>query len=452
MENAPADHTAEFADFDAETEHPMKTIGIYVQPPTPDQTHLLDFYKDCGYNYVEFCDIGFHWHVDELPDYYAKLGKSVRDAKAKGLQTWILLLAGMKQWRGPGPSGNPGTFSALDKTLLKQRLEFIQTTVRGTTDTDGYAFFAGDPGGDPEGRSTVDDCIDFANQVHKIVRTHAPNAQFQLNVWAIAEWKGFPSPFSIDFWQRQVELSKAICDRPGLLGPDCGIALSLDNLYRSLTLASHAEAGIPPENWPTPATVRALRQRKVAPVLGWPYFLIDEIDDGFITPNNVATGGQTQAETRYIRAIANHGHRLGLDGLVGNASYVAAEALNVWAFAQMCQNPRLSPESALDQWAALIAEPGSRQALSTVLRFVENHSNWENSLPAKHRLPRFDTGNVRTAASAIQLLASVRPRAKTDIVLPEPPAKYLPRLRKRLDWIAEGKIGGMAPLVKSKAK
>lgn len=429
----------------------MKTIGLYAQPPTPGQAHLLDFYKACGYNYLEYCDIGFHWHADKLPGYYDGLGQSLRLAKAKGFQTWVLLLAGMRQWRGPGDSGNPGTFSALDKTLLKERLGFVQTAVRGCADADGFAFFAGDPGGDPEGRSTVDDCIDFGRQVQAIVRGNAPKAKFQLNVWAIAEWKGFPSPFSLDFWLRQVELSKEILARPGVLGPDCGIALSLDNLYRSLTLSSHAEAGIEPEDWPRPADIEALRKRNVAPVLGWPYFLVDEIDDGFITPNNVASGGQTQAETRYIRAIVDHGRRLGLDGLVANATYVNAEALNIWTFAQMCKDPRLSPGTALDRWAKILAHPGSDAGLANVLRFVENHSNWENSLPTKHRLPRFDTGKVRTPADALALLQKVQPRERTEIVLPETPSAYLPRLRKRLEWIAEGKIGGMAPLVKSKA-
>ena len=49
---------------------------------------------------------------------------------------------------------------------------------------------------------------------------------------------------------------------------------------------------------------------------------MDEIDDGFISPNNVASGGQSQAETRYIRAIIDQGLDLGLDGLVANASEI----------------------------------------------------------------------------------------------------------------------------------
>jgi hypothetical protein len=50
-------------------------------------------------------------------------------------------------------------------------------------------------------------------------------------------------------------------------------------------------------------TFRGLRARGVKSLLGWPYFLVDETDEGYVRPNNVASGGQSSAETRYIRAL-----------------------------------------------------------------------------------------------------------------------------------------------------
>jgi hypothetical protein len=436
----------------AQRAHPFDTVGIYIQPPAENDRQSYDFFKACGYNYLEFVEGGFGRRPDALSAYYAEMSRAIDAAHKKGFRVSILLLAGMVQWKGPAESGSAGTFSALDRTKLQERLDYLQRAVTGLSSADGFAFFAGDPGGDPEGRSTVEDCIAFSRQVHRIVREHAPKAGFSVNLWAIAEWAGFPSPFSLTFWQQQVKLSRAVAESPSLLGPDCGIVFSLDNYYRSLTLTCYADAGITPELYPAAQDIRKLRDRGVKPILGWPYFLVDEVDDGFITPNNVASGGQSQAETRYIRAIATRGRTLGLDGLVANASFVRAEPLNIWAFAQMCRSPELTPGRALDRYAGFLADAKTKGELSKVLRFIENNSNWQNSLPPASRLPDFDCGGVTSATIALERLAKVRPCARPAIPLPEPPALYLARLRKRLEAIAAGRIGGVAPIVRSKPK
>lgn len=421
------------------------TVGLYVQPPTAAQAHYLDFYKACGYNYLEFCEGGFAHRTDLLPGYHAEVADAIRQAQRKGFKVWILLLAGMKQWKGPEAAGGAGTFSALDAPELEERLGFIEQAVKALHGADGFEFFAGDPGGDPLGRSTVKDCIAFSQRVKEIVGRHAPRAGFALNLWAIAEWSGFPSPFSLAFWQKQVELSRAVAAEPGLLGPDCGVVFSMDNYYRSLTLTALADFGVEPEPYPKAVDVEALRRRKVKPVLGWPYFLVDECDDGFITPNNVVTGGQSQAETRYIRAIVDHGREVGLDGLVANASFVAAEALNIYAFGRMCREPAPAPGDLLDDWADMIADKATAPALGNVLRFVENQCNWQNSLPARYRIPDFQGFGLSNAAEAMALLDTVRARAAAPIPLPEPPPQVLARYRQRLQRIAAGDIGGPNP-------
>ncbi len=426
------------------------TVGLYIQPPGEKDQHFYDFFKASGYNYLEFVEGGFAIRPDRLPKYYADMSHAIDAEHRKGFKVWILLLAGMQQWKGPAEGGSAGTFSALNKPLLDERLSYLKQAVQGMHNADGFVFFAGDPGGDPEGRSTVQDCIGFSKQVHQIVREQAPKAKFTVNLWAIAEWAGFPSPFSLTFWQQQVNLSRAVAEAPAFLGPDCGIVFSLDNYYRSLTLACYADAGVKPELYPTSSDIQKLRAKGVKPVLGWPYFLVDEVDDGFITPNNVVTGGQSQSETRYIRAITSQGRALGLDGLVANASYIRAEPLNIYAFAQMCRSPELTPEAALDKYAALIADAKTKGELAKVLRFIENHSNWQNSLPPAARLKDFDCGDVTSATIALEKLSKVVPCEKPAIPLPEPPAPYLERLRKRLEAIAAGHIGGVAPLHKPK--
>jgi hypothetical protein len=425
----------------------LPTVGIYITPPRSEESHLYDFYKACGYNYLEFCEGGFGRRPDILPAYHAEMAQAIDAAKKRGFKVWILLLAGMKQWKGPAETGSAGTFSALHADLLAERLSYIRQAVQSLQNADGFEFFAGDPGGDPEGRSTVQDCIAFARKVRDIVRENAPNSQFAVNLWAIAEWAGFPSPFSLDFWQKQVALSKAVAAEKDLLGPDCGIIFSMDNYYRSLTLACYADANLKPELYPRAADIKMLHARGVKPIYGWPYFLVDEVDDGFITPNNVVTRGQSQAETRYIRAIVDRGREIGLDGLIANAAYVPAEPLNIYAFGRMCHDPHLSPEAFLDEYAGLIADAATKHSLAQVLRFLENHSNWDNSLPPQYRLKPLDCGEVTSAQIAMDRLAKVTPRETSPIPLPEPPAAYLKRLQRRLQVIAEGKIGGFAPIV-----
>ena len=178
---------------------------------------------------------------------------------------------------------------------------------------------------------------------------------------------------------------------------------------------------------------------------------MDECDDGFITPNNVATKGQSQCETRYIRAVIDRGRQIGLDGLVANAAFVLAEPLNIYAFGRMCHSASLTPDALLEEYSGLLADRQTGHTLAQVLRFIENHSNWDNSLPKRYRLKPLDCGDITSAVIAQERLAKVVPLAKAPIPLPETPALYLARLQRRLDAIAAGNIGDVAPIVRHKA-
>jgi len=452
-DRAQTDDSAVDAERPAKNTIRFETVGLYVSLPTdppPTDPAVYDFLRASGYNYLEFCEAGFRTRPDLLPDYYNRMSRAIDTAHQRGFRVGILLLAGMEQWKGPDETGSAGVFSPLDKTKLRERLSYIRREVRHLRNADSFAFMPGDPGGDRKGRSTVEDCIDFSRQVHQIVRQEAPAAKFAINLWGIAEWEGFPSPLSLPFWQQEVKLSRVVVAAPALLGPDCGVAFPLHNYYRSLTLACYTDAGLKPEPYPTAKDIRILRERGVKPLLGWPYFLVDEADDGYIRPNNAESRGQSSAETRYIRALVDRGRALGLDGLVANAIYPKDEALNIYAFGQMCGSDNLTPGQLIDRFAGLVADGETRVALGQVLRYIENHSNWQISLPAWSRLKDFDVPNVKSASTALDLLAQVRPRVNPAIPLPEAPALYLGRLKKRLEAIAAGKIGTVNPIIKTK--
>jgi hypothetical protein len=165
---------------------PFKTIGIYIFQQ-PEKINRYKFLKDCGYNYIEFCENSFGWKPETHPAYFKVLNDEIEKIHALGMKVGIIILSGMKQWKGPGDYGYLGAFSPT-----------------------------------------------------------APSAQFSINLWAIAEWDGFPSPFTLEFWQKQVTLSKIAAEQTKYLWPDTGIIFSLDNYYRSLTLMRYFEQDIEP--------------------------------------------------------------------------------------------------------------------------------------------------------------------------------------------------------------
>src|SRR5207247_9609853 len=197
---------------------------------------------------------------------------------------------------------------------------------------DVFVFLPGDPGGDPEGNSRLADYVSLCRKAQEIVKQEAPAATFILNLWAIAQWEGFPSPSSLRFWEQEVKLSRAAVAAPGLLGPKRGVSFPLHNYYRSLALSRYSRAGLKPELYPAAQDIETLRKRGVGPLLGWPYFLVDEADDGFVKPNNQESGGQSSCETRYIRALVDSGLRLGLDCLVATAIFRQPEPLHMSSF------------------------------------------------------------------------------------------------------------------------
>jgi hypothetical protein len=136
---------------------------------------------------------------------------------------------------------------------------------------------------------------------------------------------------------------------------------------------------------------------------------------------------------------------------VANASSIGriVEPLDIYAFGQMCLRPDLTPDAVLDEYAGIVADERTRATLGRILRFIENHSNWQNSLPPEYRLKDLDSGDVVSAPVALAKLGAIVPREQPPIPLPEPPAQYLKRLQKRLEAIGAGKIGGTSPILRT---
>src|SRR5215471_2051968 len=132
----------------------FETIGLYCSLPTdppPKDPRMYDFYKACGYNYLEFCEAGFRSRPDRLSDYYREMTSAIHLAHERGFRVGIVLLAGMEQWKGPDKTGYSGAFSPLDKAKLEERFANLRQAVSALRSADAFIFLPGDPGGDPKG-------------------------------------------------------------------------------------------------------------------------------------------------------------------------------------------------------------------------------------------------------------------------------------------------------------
>src|SRR5262249_36692766 len=119
----------------------LETIGLYCALPTdppPKDPRMYEFFKACGYNYLEFCEAGFRSRPDLLPDYYKEMSRAINLAHEKGCRVGIVLLAGMEQWKGPDKNGYLGAFSPFDKAKLQERFRNLQQAVSYLRNADTF--------------------------------------------------------------------------------------------------------------------------------------------------------------------------------------------------------------------------------------------------------------------------------------------------------------------------
>ncbi|MFM7322507.1 MAG: hypothetical protein ACKO5K_13425 [Armatimonadota bacterium] len=411
----------------------MKSV-LYVWRDHPDQ-HA--FWKACGIETLQFCDTHWAKRDDRLDEHYATFAREVDSAHAAGFRVGMILFSNIAQWRGPAPDEPTGMgvlFDPRDPVARGARMASLARAVRALRACETFTLLAGDPGGAigaSFGPRTVDDFQDFSREVRSVVSREAPGAAFHLNPWAIAYW-GHPgtSCETPDWWMHETRMSRQmLLEHPsGLRG--VGVEVPGHTMYRPLALRHLRAAGIEPPDFPSGADVRALRGRGAPEVWAWPYFLLDEADDGDQGPS----GRAVQIETRTIHRQIARLRRTGVDAVVGNWSNAGHKprALNTYAFGRMVKDPSATPTRVIDEYAGAIADSkAGARALADVLRWIENDGNWQRKLPEVDRMPALPCG-ISTRADAQARLATVRPRTNPRFALAESPAVILDRLAGRL--------------------
>jgi hypothetical protein len=411
----------------------IKTVGVYLWPSGPESDRDYKYWRACGYNTIQFLMTGVSFTSPDVREAnLVNMNDRIIRAQHAGFRTGIVILSNI--------STTGTNFDPRDSVQMQKRLNDIKLIIQRLSRTNTFTLVAGDPGGSPValGRQGVGIWFEMARKVHQMVNQYAPKANYNVNIWAIAYWDyDHISPFSIDFWQKEVEYGKAALSEKNLIGPGCGVEIPLHNYYRSLALKEYADAGITPELFPNSADASASPYTKAPRRWSWPYFLIDEVDDGY-TGYGTSRIHPTQSETRYIEHIVAVTRDLGMNGIIANVDIadngIETEALNLYALGRFCKDSTLTAGKTLDEFSGFIADKESKPILGQILRFIENHSTWEKSLPEQYRLKDFDC-NYTTAGEALDALSKVKPNPSPDFPIPFPPDNFINRIRTRLQDI-----------------
>lgn len=399
-------------------------LGVYLWPSWSREIQRdYDYWKACGYNTVSILIAGAIATEELLTVYHARM----RDAQHAGFKVEIVVFSNM------GPNGQG--FDPRDTAMMQKRLKDIRLIVTRMAAADVITLFAGDPGGTPVklGEAGVDHFMDMVLTVRDIVKEKAPKTLYNVNTWAIAHWDDVQiSPFTVEFWDKETIFSRKLLGHPKW-APDIGMIYPMHNYYRSLALNEYVKAGKTLELFPVQQDVSTLKDKGAQRQWAWPYFLIDEVDDGYT--GYLFGTHLTQSETRYIGDIVRKTRALNLNGMIVNTSIDSAgiqtEALNVYAMGRFSQDTSLTAEEVIAEFAGFIADGKTAPVLAKVLRFIENHSTWEASMPEAYRLQPF-ADVYPNAQAALDALATVQANTKPGFPLPFTARSFLDRVQGRL--------------------
>ena len=407
------------------------TIGYYAYQP---DSSLLDFYVACHLDTIELLDIGWYFNAEQAPyqNYYDGLAAGIEEAQKKGLKVLIILLTNLEQWNGAAAYGNGGgkVFDPADEAKMAERMSYIEHTIQVCAKADAFSLFAGDPGGVLGIAATggVEYYVEMGRKVQALVKQYAPQAQFNLNLWAVAQYEKI-SPFDVKFWQQETALARKLIAMDDLFGGDMGVEIPGHDYYRALALTLYRQTGTFPEAcFPTAADVNALKAKGTQNIWGFSHFLLDELDDG-------DSAGHRRTElpsfnTRYIYKYLNGMRQAGMNGVIaGNCS--KNNLANLYAFARMAEDSTLTPEKVLLEFAGQIADEETAPILCEIFKYLENDANWHQKLPAQDREPLFET-TITSPQDAIKQLRYVQIREDMTLSLPESAAVYLEKIRQRI--------------------
>lgn len=419
-------------------EDAMTMLGIY---GSPFASELLDFWKACGINTLEFAISGYQFETDEeIISYSRAVSSGIDEMHEKGFKVDMLVLTNFTY---DGANLYTTFHPTKDAELMERRLHVLGLTAKYMSNADSFTIAAGDPGGvtNDMGECGAEDYIYLVREFIRVIRENAPDSEINVCPWSVASFSTPRySPYSLEFWNIETNMTKALIDAEGIIGESVGIMFPMHDYYRGIPLRYYQKTyGDDMTSWPlypSADDIRELESRGTKNIWSWPYFLTDEVDNGD------GAGKGMQLTTRYLEKLIRSMRKLGITGMMGNTFSPTMEnhSINFYAMCRFATDSDATAAGVLTEYAYYNASDETYQTLAKVLMYIENQTHWEQTLPECAVLERFDTG-ITSPEQALQLLDSVTPRSSTEaarlMTLAESPRQFLTRVQQTLQHMIE---------------
>ncbi|MBR7142624.1 MAG: hypothetical protein IKD06_03705 [Clostridia bacterium] len=423
----------------AKPTHTFDTVGYYAFQNIDHRS--LKFWRASGIDTIELLDIGWYFKPGApLDNYRERMRQQISLAKGYGIKVYVIFLTNLEQHMGPEDitsNGSGTVFDPADEAKMAERLGHIEANLQAWSHADGFSLFAGDPGGvgGLRNQGSLDYYTDMVLKVHAMVKKHAPQAEFNANIWAVSQFiQKTADPFNVNFWLSEGTLGRQILAMENFIGPEIGIEIPGHDYYRALALRLYYKTGKKPESYfPNAQDVALAKQNGTTRVWAFSHFLLDELDDG-------DSAGSSRTElpnfnTRYIKKYIDTMRSIEMTGAIAGNS-TTNNAVNLYAFARFAHDATLSPEDVLREYASYLVTEDGVDKLTEIFKFLENDANWHQKLPEEERIPLFET-SLKDAQAALDAFDSLTVRTTKELIydLPESPRAFMTKVRQRIEMM-----------------
>ena len=420
--------------------HQFTYIGVYTWDPTPD---FYDFFKACGINTLQLSERLWYFNAQDegFEERYRGYADQITQAQAAGFYVDLLFFSNIEQSMGPDEynvaSGGIGDwFDPRDAAALEQKMEYNRKLISACSHADFFTLVAGDPGGfiGQLGEGNTEAFAVLCKEFAKASQQLAPDVKLHINTWALSAY-GEEYAVASDYlwWKQETEMTRQLLAVQGLFGADVGICFPTHDYYRALSrnlwnwaVRTGKEEDFPVP-YPQPADVQTLRAGGVGDVWLWPFGLLDSDGDA-------AYGATFASNLRYVKQYLEQVRGLEADGIMVDWTWKSCYgmAVNYYGFGRMVNDPSVTVEQTLREYAAFLATPETAQTLSEILIYIENMSEHESHQPVRMRLDPLPC-SIGSAQQALDALQAVQPLQQSDFPLPESVAQVFTRIEARLD-------------------
>jgi len=314
----------------------------------------------------------------------------------------------------------PGNF---EKTIANP-LFYMETY----KNADFFEEFAADWGGCECGQCGVPEYLRYVRALGERLTQLNPKAALYADTWCISFWRKTPLAQGWKgMFDREISGSQEVIAALPEMPRNVGIGLPCHHHYRPLTFTEYGGRAKTPL-FPTKDDISQVKKGK-RPVLAWTHFVMD--DDAY----RPKSWGIVHSEVRYIKALLQSLQTVGIDSVMGNLYLPLLQISNTYAFGRLSQNPNEKPEAILSDFARHIAHKDDAAKLADILIWLENHSYWQEQMPADGKL--HDLPNTLTRTKAVEIAKTIRPNPKPSLPFPIALETWLADLRRsleKMDW------------------